>query len=313
MTFDYFYSDLRSRENFIMMPKELFSDERFSSLSIQAKSLYCMMLDRMSLSAKNGLKDEQNRIYIIFTLKEAMELLGVGKTKCIRIFAELDEETGTGLIERVKRGQGKAAYIYVKNAFPPESNLNSEEGLNKDLQKSQKRTSRGLKNEPLEVSKSDHNNTDINKTEENKTDFSNYHINSYLSNTLSNLKKADETIRREKMSLIIKNNIEFDILKERYSEDKLTKIVDIMTDCVTNENDFLIIGGKKIPSSLVKQRMLSLDSSHIEYVLDCMAKNKTLIRNIKSYLISALYNAYQTIDFYYEMMVRYDLSEENNL
>lgn len=313
MTFDYFYSDLRSRENFIMMPKELFSDERFSSLSIEAKSLYCMMLDRMSLSAKNGLKDEQNRIYIIFTLKEAMELLGVGKTKCIRIFAELDEETGTGLIERVKRGQGKAAYIYVKNAFPPEDNSKSGKVSNADVKKSQNETSRGLKNEPLEVSKSDHNNTDINKTEENKTDFSNYHINSYLSNTLSNLKKADETIRREKMSLIIKNNIEFDILKERYSEDKLTKIVDIMTDCVTNENDFLIIGGKKIPSSLVKQRMLSLDSSHIEYVLDCMAKNKTLIRNIKSYLISALYNAYQTIDFYYEMMVRYDLSEENNL
>ena len=64
MRADYFYSDERKRENFIMMPKELFKEERFSSLSLEAKNLYCLMLDRMSLSAKNELKDEENRIYI---------------------------------------------------------------------------------------------------------------------------------------------------------------------------------------------------------------------------------------------------------
>ena len=127
----YFYEDNRKRENFMMMPKELYSDERFSSLSLEAKNLYCMMLDRMSLSAQNDYRDSDGRIFIFFTIKEAMEKLGVGKNKCLRIFSELDVNGGAGLIERKKSGQGRAAKIYVLNYTEnDETEVVSDENIN---------------------------------------------------------------------------------------------------------------------------------------------------------------------------------------
>lgn len=297
MRADYFYSDERKRENFIMMPKELFKEERFSSLSLEAKNLYCLMLDRMSLSAKNELKDEENRIYIFFTLKNAMELLKVGKTKCVRIFAEL---ISAGLIERKKLGQGRASMIYVKNVFPPE---NDEEVSKENIKKSQNETSRGSENEPLEVHKTNLNNNNINKTEINKTESNNHPIFSYH----ENIKRRDEMIRREKTAAEIKENIEYDVLKERYSKEKLSSIVDIITDCVCSDNEFFFIGKERLPSPLVKKRMMMLNSLHIEYVFDCLSKNTSNVKNIKSYLVSTLYNAPQTMEFYYDMCVARDL------
>lgn len=297
MAYDYFYTDSRNRENFIMMPKELFKEERFSNLSLEAKSLYSLMLDRMSLSNKNGMKDEKNRIYIFFTIKEAMELLRVGRNKCVRIFAELCE---AGLIEKKRQGLGRASMIYVKNIFPPKS----EEVSDEDFKKFQKQTSRSPENKLQEVSKTNSNKTDNNKTENNKTDFSKYHINQY-----QNISSAEEKIRREKIVSLIKDNIEYDILKERYKKEKLSCIIDITADCITMYTDFFIIGGKRVPSDLVKKRFLSLDSSHIEYVFECMEKTQTEIRNIKSYLISALFNAPLTMDLYYEQKAKEALHE----
>ena len=79
------------------------------------------MLDRMSLSMKNGWMDNQNRIYIYFTLEDAVELLGCGHGKAVRLFSELDSVKGIGLIERKKQGQGKPAKIYVKNFLEDEA------------------------------------------------------------------------------------------------------------------------------------------------------------------------------------------------
>ena len=68
--------------------------------------LYGLMLDRMSLSMKNGWLDEENRVYIIYTLENIMEDLNCGKDKGVKILAELDTVKGIGLIERKKRGLG---------------------------------------------------------------------------------------------------------------------------------------------------------------------------------------------------------------
>lgn len=84
-------------------------------LSSDAKVLYGLMLDRMALSVKNRWIDEQDRVYIIFTLEQVMEYMDCGKGKGVKILAELDSEKGIGLIERVKRGLGKPAIIYVKS------------------------------------------------------------------------------------------------------------------------------------------------------------------------------------------------------
>lgn len=91
------------------------TDERFRGVSTDAKLLYGLMLDRMSLSIKNGWMDKNRRVYIFFPVDEVMELLCCKSEKATRLLAELDSKKGIGLIERVRQGQGKPSIIYVKN------------------------------------------------------------------------------------------------------------------------------------------------------------------------------------------------------
>ena len=91
------------------------TDERFQGLSTDAKLLYGLMLDRMSLSLKNGWLDEQGRGYIYFPAEEIMSVLHCRSEKASKLLAELDSKKGIGLIECVRHGQGKPTTIYVKN------------------------------------------------------------------------------------------------------------------------------------------------------------------------------------------------------
>ena len=110
----YFYGHEAEQYAFYRIPKQLISDPRFRSISTDAKLLYGLMLDRMSLSVKNGWMDDRGRVYIYFVLGEIKELLQCGHEKAVKLLAELDSEKGIGLIERVKQGQGKPTIIYVK-------------------------------------------------------------------------------------------------------------------------------------------------------------------------------------------------------
>lgn len=121
LQFRYYYKNQAEQFHFYKIPKVLFTDARFKGLSAEAKILYGLILDRMSLSMKNGWMDSQNRIYIHFTLEDAVELLGCGHGKAVRLFSELDSVKGIGLIERKKQGQGKPAKIYVKNFLEDEA------------------------------------------------------------------------------------------------------------------------------------------------------------------------------------------------
>ncbi len=98
---------------FYRIPKILFTDKRFSKISSDAKLLYSLFLDRMSLSKKNGLIDEEKRVYIYFSVEEVQEEFGVASQKAIKMIAELDDIKGCGLIHRKKQGQGKPTKIYV--------------------------------------------------------------------------------------------------------------------------------------------------------------------------------------------------------
>ena len=115
MQFDYYYGIEAEQFSFYRVPRLLIKDERFKGLSSDAKLLYGLMLDRMSLSMKNGWLDEENRAYIIYTLDNVMEDLGCAKATCVKIMKELDSDNGIGLIEKKRRGLGKPDIIYVKN------------------------------------------------------------------------------------------------------------------------------------------------------------------------------------------------------
>ena len=104
-------------------------------------------------------------------------------------------------------------------------------------------------------------------------------------------------------------NIEYDILvqNERMDHDRLDELVELMVDTVCSRRETIRIAGYDYPAEVVKSRFLKLNSSHIEYVLDRMRENTTYVRNIKKYLLAALYNAPATIDSYYTSLVSHDM------
>ena len=124
MTEDYGNPSARHRKgmeaeqySFYRVPKILFTAECFKELSCEAKVLYGLLLDRMSLSMKNHWLDEEERVYIIFTVEEIAELLNCGTQKAVKLLKELDSEKGIGLIEKKRLGLGRPNVIYVKNFF----------------------------------------------------------------------------------------------------------------------------------------------------------------------------------------------------
>ena len=114
-SFPFYYGLEAEQFSFYRIPKKLIADNRFRSISTDAKLLYGLMLDRMGLSIKNGWTDDLGRVYIYFPIEEVMDLLHCKSEKAIRLMAELDSKRGIGLIERVRQGQGKPSIIYVKN------------------------------------------------------------------------------------------------------------------------------------------------------------------------------------------------------
>ena len=117
--FDYFYGSQSEQFSFFRLPKIIVRDEKFKKISSDAKILYGIMLDRMSLSRENHWVDDQNRVYIIFTLNEVMKEFECCKRKAVSLMAELDSKSGIGLIEKKKQGLGRPDLIYLKNFIVP--------------------------------------------------------------------------------------------------------------------------------------------------------------------------------------------------
>ena len=113
MQYEYFYGAQAEQFSFYRIPKALFTEPNFRELSTDAKALYGILLERMSLSLKNQWLDAQNKVYIIFTVEEIMDALNCANQKATRLMVELEKQAG--LIERKRQGLGKPNLIYVKN------------------------------------------------------------------------------------------------------------------------------------------------------------------------------------------------------
>jgi hypothetical protein len=159
MSYDYFYGQSGELFSYFRIPKALFHDCRFRQLSTDARTLYGILLDRMSLSVKNGWLDEQGRVYIIYTVREVQESLCCAEHKAVKLFRELE---GIDLIERKRRGLGRPSLIYVKDF---------SSGLQKaQVQNCPNSNSGAVESAILEQSKPQANKTDKNKTEWNDPD-----------------------------------------------------------------------------------------------------------------------------------------------
>ena len=105
---------------------------------------------------------------------------------------------------------------------------------------------------------------------------------------------------------LVLENIEYDCMSQRFKDDRLDEIVDLMVETLCSTKPIINIAGEEYPAQLVKEKLLRINSSHIEYVYFCLDKNTTYIRNIRRYLLATLFNAPSTIDHYYTALVKHD-------
>ena len=281
-TFSYHYGDEGEQYAFYRLPKALITDSYFKHLSTDAKLLYGLMLDRLSLSMMNGWIDEENRVYIYFTLEDICELLNCKTDKAVKLLAELDTNKGIGLIERVKQGQGKPTKIYVKKFVASDN-----DGKNLDFGKTEVKTTENQKSGLRQKRNQDFGFSECNKTENNKPEFN---------------KKIDEI---DEIRQAIHTQIEYDILAQEYGEEKVAEIAELMLEVYCTEAETLKIGKRKIPTTLARERLQMLNSAHIEYVFESLRASPANIKNIKAYLLECLFNAPATIKHYYQAKVNY--------
>ena len=286
MTLDYFYGQAGGLFSFFRIPKALFQEQQFQDLSTDAKTLYGILLDRMSLSVKNEWFDKKGRVFIIFTIEDVKRTLRCADNKATRLLRELEE---FGLIERKRRGQGKPCLVYVKN-FSAESSKESVKNRDNDDSCGSKIAcqdpvkSRGI------------------KKEENKTEMNN--TNPILSDESEKMKN------RELLEEYFSHSLEIDLLLRLYpdDEDTLYQIVNLLVDTCATNRKLLHIAGDDKPAEVVRSRFMKLNADHIRFVLKCLAENSNPIRNMKQYLLASLYNAPTTMQLSYQNQTNHDLA-----
>ncbi len=305
---NYFYGDEAEEFIYFKIPRLLITDQKFKHVSTDAKLLYGMLLDRMGLSVKNNWCDDSGRVYIYYTLDEICEDMCCGRDKAMKLLAELDKGKGIGLIERVRQGQGRPTKIYVKRfttrATPPKSAppppdifLPGSEVEKNHPQTSEKSTSRGRKKPRQGVDFSDPNHTEGTQTDFNQP---------YPSIPPQRPPAADMGTDRYEQREEVKENIGFDNLQRAHPYDDVESLLELMVDVLCSTAPTMRIGGEALPTEVVKQRFRTLDSTHIEYIMEAMSQTTTKINNIRAYLLTALYNAPVTMGPYYSAAVRHD-------
>ena len=314
---DYYYGIEAEQFSFYRVPRLLIKDERFKKLSSDAKLLYGLMLDRMSLSIKNEWFDEDNRAYIIYTIDSIMEDLGCGKEKAVKVLAELDSVKGIGLVEKVRRGLGKPDIIYVKNFASLAENVDEKKSRNtdkitevgkSDFKKLENRTSRSPEIELQEVGESNPNYTNYNQTDLNYTEES--YINPIIQSDSGKKDTMDAMDDVQTYIELIKENISYDhhMQYDGYGKRELyDELFQVICEVVCVKRPTIRVAGEEYPYELVKSRFLKLESSHLEYVIGCMQNTTTKITNIKAYMITSLYNAPTTINHFYQQEVQHDM------
>ncbi len=280
--FKYFYKDQSENYSFYRIPKLLFTNEMFTELSAEAKVLYGLLLDRVSLSRDHGWLDADGKVYVFYKVNSVKRDLHCGNSKACRLLEELENY---GLIEREKRGQGKPAKIYVKDftSFP-----------HGEIQNSQNENSRIPEMGIQDFPKREPNNTKNNNTDLNKTNL---------------ILSAESGNERDSFRAYFMDQWEYDHLLEEHPYDRelLDALMEIALDLMCSKQKYVRIEGDEKPIKVVQGAIMKLDSSYLSYLIDNLSKNSTKVRNVKQYLLAALYNAPLTMQTYYQSWVNHDM------
>ena len=241
MTLDYFYGAQADLFTFYRIPKALFTEERFKPISAEAKILYGILLDRMSLSQRNGWLDEDNRVFIIFTLDEVMDAIGCADQKATKLLSELENKAG--LIERKRQGLGKPNLIYVKNFV--DNPVGSPDGTQKSRIKSRENHDSGtVKITNPESRKSQSNNTEINNTDFSETDTYPFpSVQNADHGRDSQDRMRQDMDERQRYRDLLERNLEYDILMQnhQYDQDTIEEIMELMLDTICSKRQYMLL------------------------------------------------------------------------
>ena len=324
--FDYYYGVEAEQFTFVRVPKGLFTDkEHFGGLSNEAKLLYGLLLERMSLSRKNNWIDKHNRVYIIFPVEEIEESLNVGHEKALNLLKELDDQSGIGLVKKKRRGLGLPSILYVKNFivkgeqstdYVPTSR-STENGIQEvgktDFKKSENQTSENPKNRLLEVRNSDTNNIDINNTDMSYTyDQSINPPRAGFQNFSPGTDGLIDGIDRNAVDEAVKEQIDYDCLISHPDSSVVQmadEIKDLMVDVLCGERS-VVSEGKRVSEETVRAAYRKITFDHIQYVMQSLVSYPDKISRIDRFLTASLFNSVYTLTnskfagFEYDMQMK---------
>ena len=314
--FDYYYGIEAEQFTFVRVPKMLFTDkEHFGGLSNEAKLLYGLLLERMSLSRKNNWIDKHNRVYIIFPVEEIEESLNVGHEKALNLLKELDDQSGIGLVKKKRRGLGLPSILYVKNFIvivkgekstdyvpTSRSTENEFQEVGKtDFKKSENQTSANPKNRLLEVRNSDSNNIDINNTDMSYTYDQSINppcssVQNFSPGAVNNDGLIDG-IDRNTIEEEVKKQIDYDCLISHPDSSVVQmaeEIKDLMVDVLCGERS-VVLEGKRVSEETVRAAYRKITFDHVQYVMKSLVSYPDKISRIDRFLTTSLYNSVYTL------------------
>ena len=309
--FDYYYGAESEQFSFVRVPRVLFTDkEHFDNLSNEAKLMYGLLLERMSLSRKNNQIDKHNRVYIIFPVEEIEESLDVGHEKALNLLKVLDDQSGIGLVKKKRRGLGLPSILYVKNFIvkgeqntdrvPTSRSTENEfqEFGKTDFKKSENQTSENPKNRLLEVRKSDSNNIDINNTDMSYTyDQSIDRSQAGIQNFSPGADGLIDAIERSTVEEKVKKQIDYDCLISHPDSSVVQmaeEIKDLMVDVLCGERS-VVSEGKRVSEETAKAAYRKITFDHVQYVMKSLVSYPDKISRIDRFLTVSLFNSVYTL------------------
>lgn len=266
---------------------------RDMSLSLKAKGLLSLML---------SLPENWD-----YTMKGLARICKDGIDSISGGIREL-EEHGYLIRERVRGANGQLGSIeYTILEQPKEPTPAQEKPIRENPVQANPTLVTPVQEEPAQLNKEESSNYPS-RTDLSSTELSNP-IQSNPPTPAGVRMGADRMGARECYREVILDNIEYSYLVQdsHIDREQLDEIVDLIVDTACSARKVIRIAGDDYPAEVVKSRFMKLDSSHVQYVMDCMKDNTTYVRNIKKYLLAALYNAPTTINSYYSSLVQHDM------
>ena len=323
MRFEYFNGRDPVADSYMNIPKCFNSDPVLNHVSINARYVYGMMLDRMKVSAMNNMVDKEGKTYIYYDWEEIAKATNISKNTVYKVFDELDTVNGVGLIERVKMGQGRQSRIYVMRIVEAERDTSLDEYETQIREKAQKiKTWDSSKNE--QVSECQELRTgetegetgvtlsgtreyqdlgSINKNNINKNNYNNNLIHIYPSKTASQRidgmgYDTDEISAR----LYVREDMGTDHICELYpaKAEKTRELENLIVDVLTTKRPRIHVGGEEREANIVKGQFMKLRQFHLETVLGNWSNLKKAPQNPRAYLLTMLYNAVGTAHMQFE-------------